>query len=254
LEQLQRGETPRRGEIGVDLDTMLISDARMHFRLPEDLAKELLALRPDIKRVAYIETLAPRSPAAEQLMPGDIVLKVDGRWIGDDVYLFDKLVDARVGGKVALTVARNGRTLVARLPVEDAETQKVRTFALFAGGVIQPLTSDARLNLNIRSDGVFLQQAERGSSFSGLGREGSPDEYLVVIESINGIPTPDIERFIKVASRLQDGDHIYVDVSDRWRTQTNTEARAVRLDLKYSPLQVFDWSDKTLDWVRRKRI
>ncbi|TBR24876.1 PDZ domain-containing protein [bacterium] len=251
LAQLLANGKVRRGEVGIDLDTLLISDARKHFKMPESLAKEIGTLRSDIKRVAVVELVAPRSPAAGQLMAGDIVLKVDGRWVGDDVYLFDKLIDESVGRKVGLTILRNGRTLVVRLPVEDAEEGKVRTFALFAGGVIQSLTPEHRLALNIEGDGVLLPQAERGSSFADLGREGSPTKYLLVIESVNGVPTPDLDRFIDVAKGFKDGDQIYVNVADRWRTQTNTTARTVRLDLKYFPLRVFDWSDKKLEWVPR---
>lgn len=251
LAQLLATGKVRRGEVGIDLDTLLISDARKHFKMPEALAKELGALRADIKRVAVIELVAPRSPAAGQLMAGDIILKVDGRWVGDDVYLFDKLVDELVGKKVSLTVLRNGRTLVVRLPVEDAEEGKVRTFALFAGGVVQSISPEHRLALNIEGEGVLLPQAERGSSFADLGREGAPTKYLLVIESVNGVPTPDLDRFIEVAKGLKDGDQIYVNVSDRWRTQTNTTARTVRLDLKYFPLRLFDWSEKKLEWVPR---
>lgn len=251
LAQLRESGKVRRGEVGVDLDTLLISDARKHFKMPEALAKEVGALRPDIKRVTVVELVAPRSPAAGQLMAGDIVLKVDGRWVGDDIYLFDKLIDEQVGRKAALTVLRNGRTLVVRLPVEDAEAGKARSFALFAGAVIQSLSPEHRLALNIEGDGVLLPQAERGSSFADLGREGSPTKYLLVVESVNGIPTPDLDRFIEVAKTLKDGDQIYVNVSDRWRTQTNTLARTVRLDLKSSPLRVFDWNDKKLEWAPR---
>ncbi|MBI3298381.1 MAG: trypsin-like peptidase domain-containing protein [Elusimicrobia bacterium] len=251
LAQLNRDGKAQRGEIGVDLDTILISDARKHFKLPEDLAKELSALRADSKRVAVVEYVSPRSPAAGQLMAGDIVLKVEGRWVGDDVYLFDKLVDEKVGKKAALSVLRNGRPLVVRLPVEDAEAWKVRQFVLFAGGVVHATTPEHRLALNIESDGVFLPQAEKGSSFSDLGREGSPTKYLLLIESVNGVPTPDLDRFVEVVRGLKDGDHIYVNVSDRWRTQSNTQSRTVRLDLKYFPLRVFDWSEKKLEWQPR---
>lgn len=251
LAQLLKDGKTARGEIGVDLDTMLISDARKHFKLPEDLAKDISALRPDLKRLVYVETVSPRTASEGQLQPGDLILKVEGRWIGDDVYLFDKLIDERVGRKAALTLLRNGHQLIVRLPVEDAEAQKVRMFVLFAGGVIHMMTPEHRLGLNIEGDGVFLPQAERGSSFADLGREGAPTKYLIVIESVNGVPTPDLDRFMDVAKALKDGDHIYVNVSDRWRTQSNTLAHPVRLDLKYFPLRVFDWSDKKLEWVPR---
>ncbi|MBI2362642.1 MAG: PDZ domain-containing protein, partial [Elusimicrobia bacterium] len=198
-----------------------------------------------------IDTVAPRSPAAGRFIPGDIVLKVDGRWIGDDIYLFDRLVDAQAGGKTTIELMRNGRPITVALAVRDAEADKIRRFALFAGGVVHETTLDQRLGLNVEGDGVFMPQAEKGSSFADLGREGSPTKYLVLIESVNGIPTPDLDSFIKAVSPLKDGDQIYVNVSDRWRTQSNSQSRPVRLDLKYFPLRVYEWSAKDLEWTAR---
>lgn len=252
LEQLLKDGRVRRGDIGVDLDLMLVSDARKHFNLPAEAARKVMALRPDVKRVAYVEQTAPLSPAEEALQAGDIVLKAAGKWIGDDVYSFDRLVDARVGGEIALTVARNGKVREVRLPVRDAEADKVGSFALFAGGVIHELTSDQRLRFSLTHRGVFLNQAEKGSTLSGLGREGSHTKYLVLIQGVNGVPTPDMAAFLGAVRDLKDGDHIYMMVQDRWVTQSGTQAKAVRLDLKYFPLRVFDWSAERLDWLPRE--
>ncbi|HBL16305.1 MAG: hypothetical protein A2X36_06475 [Elusimicrobia bacterium GWA2_69_24] len=256
LEQLRKSAGPggavRRGEIGVDLDIMLVSDARKHFRLPEALAAKISALRGDIKRVAYVESVAPLSPAEGKLQAGDVILEVDGVWIGDDVYRFDRLVDAKVGGTVKLAVVRGGKELRISLPVGDAEKDKTSSFVLFAGAVIHDLNPGLRLSYTIGSKGVFLTQGEKGSSFSGLGREGAHTKYLLTIEGIDGNSTPDLETFIRAVGNFQDGDYSYVQVQDRWRTQSVTQARPVRLDLKYFPLRVFDWSPSQLEWLPRK--
>ncbi len=56
--------------------------------------------------------------------------------IGDNMYLFDKLIDQKVGQSVEVTVIRNGEIVTQSVPVNDVEQHKVKKFALFAGGNI----------------------------------------------------------------------------------------------------------------------
>ena len=58
--------------------------------------------------------------------------------------------------------------------------------------------------------------------------------------------------FIGAVRELADGNYIYLMLQDRWRTQSGTQARPVRLDLKYFPLRVFDWSEDEGDWLPRE--
>jgi len=73
----------------------------------------------------------------------------------------------------------------------------------------------------------------------------------MVILGVNGIPTPDLKTFIRTVRDFKDGDQIYIQVQDRWRTQSLTQARQLRLDLKFYPLRVFDWSPGKLEWLPR---
>lgn len=254
FKQLRESGKVRRGEIGLELDLMLIADAEKHFHLPVEIGDRIKKLRKGLKRVAFVKHTVPRSAAHGPLMAGDIVLEIAGKQIGDDLYLFDKLVDDRVGKSIGLKVVRNGKTLSVNLQAADAEKTKLKSFALFAGGVLHDVTPNQRLRLNIVDDGVFLTQAEKGSSLSGLGREGSHTKYLLLIHGLNGNRTPDLETFIRTVRPLKHGEHIYVLTQDRWVTQSSTNARMLRLDLKYFPLRVFDWSDEKLDWIAREDI
>jgi len=160
LARLEDGRRVRRGDIGVALGTVLISDAQKHFRLPEVIAQRIMAMRKDIKRTAIVEYVSPASPAFGKLQPGDIVLEAGGKLIGDDVYSFDKIVDSHTGEKVRLTLVRGGNTVRLKLPVEDAEAAKLGSFALFAGGVLHDITPELRLSYNIDAEGVFSARAK----------------------------------------------------------------------------------------------
>lgn len=56
--------------------------------------------------------------------------------IGDNMYLFDKIVDQWVGGFVTCTFFRCGKQMTLKIQVRDAiKENKIQRFALLAGGV-----------------------------------------------------------------------------------------------------------------------
>lgn len=106
LTMLQRGQVPQRGDVGLVLGYVNLDDAVKHLGITDhhrDLHKRQF---PRSTRVIHIERIVPTSPAQESLEPGDIIWSVGPQLIGDNLYLFDKLIDKRVGQNVSLTVLR----------------------------------------------------------------------------------------------------------------------------------------------------
>ncbi len=252
LEAIRRIGQVRRGDVGLDLKLVLVSDAEKHFQLPEPLARKVRGLRPGLKHMVAVESRVSGTPAYEAFLPGDLLLTLDGVWIGDDLYRLDRLVDEKGGADVTFGAIRNGHEFSVRLPVRDAEALKVRRFARFAGGVFQDLTPEVRLANDVQAEGVLLTQAEKGSSMPALGSE-SPSgtgRYVVLVEQVNGSPTPTLDAFVRIIRPLKDREHVHFLVRDRNAQDTGAQAVPVTLDLKFSPLEVWVWSPKDLDWVR----
>jgi len=252
LDQIRRTGRVLRGDVGLDLKLLLVSDAEKHFHLPGPLAKKALGLRPGLKHMVAVESRVPGMPAYDAFLPGDLLLTLDGVWIEDDLYRLDRMVDEKVGSDVTFGAIRNGREFSVRLPVRDAEALKVRRFARFAGGVFQDLTPEVRLAYDVQSEGVLLTQAEKGSSMAGLGSESTSGSgrYLVLVEKVNGTPTPNLDAFVSAVRPLKDRRHVYLLVRDKNSQDTGIQALPVTLDLKFSPLEVWVLSPKDLDWVR----
>lgn len=252
LDQIRRTGRVRRGDVGLDLKLLLVSDAEKHFHLPKPLAKQVRGLRPGLKYLIAVESRVPGTPAYDAFLPGDLLLRLDGEWIGDDLYRLDRMVDEKVGSDVTFGAIRNGREFWVRLPVRDAEALKVRRFARFAGGVLQDLTPEVRLAYDVQSEGVLLTQAEKGSSMAALGSEAAAGtgRYIVLVEKVNGIPTPNLDAFVRAVRPLRDREDVHFLVRDRNSEDTGVRALPVTLDLKFSPLEVWVWSPKDLDWVR----
>lgn len=252
LDEIRRNGHVRRGDIGLDLKLLLVSDAEKHFHLPAPLVKKVLGVRPGLKHMIAVESRVPGTPASDAFLPGDLLLTVDGVWIGDDLYRLDRIVNAKVGSDVAFSAIRNGREFSVRLPVRDAEALKARRFARFAGGVFQDLTPEVGLANDVQVEGVLLTQAEKGSSMSGLGSEStsSSGRYLVLVEKVNGSPTPNLDAFLHAVRPLRNREHVHFLIRDRNAHDTGVQALPVTLDLKFSPLEVWVWSARDLDWVR----
>jgi len=71
----------------------------------------------------------------------------------------------------------------------------------------------------------------------------------VVIEAVNGIPTPNLDAFIEAVRPLKNRDEIYVTARDYRTQRQSTAAVPITLQLKSDPLKVFTFMAGTLDWM-----
>ncbi len=238
LYMLKAGALPRRGDPGVKLTPVLLSDAIKNLGLAPLTPARILAARPGTKRALQVEKALPPGPLA----PGDIILAVDGVIIGEDSYLFDKLMDGKAGGEAEIEVARNGSTGTLKVPVAEAHSAKVLRFISFSGGIFTPYTIGARLETGENSDGVLMVRADKGSPFyrSGPGP--------VLFTSLNGEKTKDIAAFERIISGIKDKALINFVSINLGSANRSPKAGWLNADLKFWPLKIYEWSPATLDW------
>lgn len=87
------------------------------------------------------------------------------------------------------------------------------------------------------------------SSFSHLGDRNEDDRYFrVILTEIDGRPIRNIDEFIEACSKIVDGQHTYAIVHDFMQFNTSLKPKSVSVNLKYGPLEMLAWNDKTLDW------
>jgi hypothetical protein len=130
---------------------------------------------------------------------------VNDQLIGDNIYLFDKIVDSWVGGYVTIVFLRNGLMECLKVDVRDAiKENKISKFALLSGGVFHDVTPFIRHQAHIAGHGVYLSQVADGSSLGdlGTGTDSRPTKFIVMIEALDGKPTRNLEEFIQVIREL----------------------------------------------------
>ena len=248
LELMRNKLSIQRGEIGVDLELISIGEAIKHFNFPSALRKEIGPSKAGTPKVIQIESIVPRTTGEAILRASDIIYRIDNELIKDDLYTFDAILNRNVGESVTLEVYRNGENLKLDVPVEDLEAKKVRRFVRFGGAVFHDITPQLRRILFLEADGVYLPHAAAGSSFSRVGLQERNGNSKVVILDINGKQIRNLDDFIEACETITDGQHTYVVVRDFNLFDSSPTPKSLTINLKFGPLQQFEWNQKALDW------
>ena len=248
LKQIQGVRSIQRGDVGVDLELISIGEAIKHFGLPEASRAEIGPSDAGTPKVIQIESIIPRTTGEANLLASDIIYRINGKLIRDDLYIFDGILNENVKASVTLGIYRNGNAVTVEVPVEDLEMKKVRRFVRFAGSIFHDVTPKLRRLLYFGADGVYLPHADAGSSFSRVGiRERNGNSKVVILE-INGRTVQDLDAFIDACTEISDGQHTYVVVRDFNRFDSSPTPRSLTINLKFGPLEVFEWNESQLDW------
>ncbi len=248
LELIQNEMSIQRGEIGVDLELISIGEAIKHFNFPEALRKEIGPSKAGTPKVIQIESMVPRTTGETSLRASDIIYRINDELIRDDLYTFDAILNQNVGKEVTLDIYRNGENLSLQVPVENLEKKKVQRFVRFGGAVFHDITPQLRRLLYLEADGVYLPHAAAGSSFSRVGVQERNGNSKVVILNINGKQIRNLDDFIEACKTITDGQHTFVVVRDFNLFDSSPTPKSLTINLKFGPLQQFEWNSKKLDW------
>ena len=251
LNNIVQGKSAARGAIGVELKLLSIGEAVRHYSLPESLC----TTRPDsangVPKVIQVEAVIPGSPAGNMIRPGDLLHRINEQVLKDDLYQFDAILNRNVGKTVSIELYRNGTQKKLSVWVEDLEKSKIRRFVRFAGGVVHDIKPKMRWFHDFHESGVYLAYADQGSSASKLGyRDRETQNMAVIIREVNGQPVRNLDDFIAVSASLADGTHTFVLRQDLSLYQSALNPRNLSLNLKYSPLELYEWNGQTLEWER----
>ncbi len=251
LNAIRNGDLPRRGHIGVQLGYVTLADAVKHVGITEHYRNQYKRHFPRSTKVVQVQRIIPTLPAEKVLKPGDIIWSVGKQLIGDNLYLFDKLVDQNVNQAVQLTVLRRTEAVIVDLPVLELERQKTKKFVMFGGGTFQDIGADFRRRFNYDGDGVFMNSVQIGSSFSSLGVYDGKDPAArrVIIRELNGKRIRNLDDFVTIARGITDGTQTTVIYQDLFSVDTGPQVTYTSFDLMVSELRSFELSASAGGWV-----
>ena len=164
--------------------------------LTDEWVRRIQQANPEARQVLSVARLVGGSDAAKQLLPGDVLLAIDGVTVTRFRDVERAVMDKE---QVQATVWR----------VDGARTIAVRTAALsgidvdrllsWAGATLQAPHRAIAAQRSLAPQGVYVAYFDYGSPATRFGLQ--PGQRIV---EVDGAPTPDLDSFIKVVSGRAD--------------------------------------------------
>ena len=198
LQLIQEGKPVTRGTLYAVLKYTPYDELE---RLGLGLATEAAVRKqfPQQTGMLVVASVLPGTPSSLALQPGDILLRVNGRYITTFDPL-ERILDSSVGRQIRLHLERGGKPLSVTLPVGDLTTITPSAYVQFGDAVVNTLSYQEARQLNVPPRGVFV--ANPGYVF---GAAGIPRG--AVIREVNSSPIGDLQDFSRALSRLGNGDY-----------------------------------------------
>jgi S1-C subfamily serine protease len=242
LESLQSGRPITRGTLQVTFGYTPYDELE-RLGLQATTQAEARRAAPNLTGMLVVQDVQPGSPTEGALVPGDILVRVDGQL----VTTFEPLaaiLDGAVGREVELQVERGGERVTQRVMVQDLQSITPAEYLEFGDAVVHQLSYQMARHINLPVRGAFV--ANPGYS---LGAAGVPRG--AVIESVNGTSVETLAEFESVIAALPDGGRAtlrYKTLDDPQGTQT----RVIRVDRRWFPAQHCRRDDATGYWQCRE--
>ncbi|MBM5812449.1 MAG: PDZ domain-containing protein [Gammaproteobacteria bacterium] len=178
---------------------------------------------PERRQVLAVERLVAGAPAAEVLMPGDLLLAVDGRVVSG----FADLRAAVAAPRVQLTLWRDGAERTVPVATVALGGRDVERVLVWAGATLQEPHRALAAQRGIEPAGVFVAYFMYGSPAARYrlwaGRR---------ITEVDGEPVADLDAFVGAIRGRADRSSVRLRTVD-WND--SVEVITLRLDRHYWP-------------------
>jgi len=189
---------------------------------------------PRFTGMLVVTEVLPGSPSENVLQPGDILVRLNGRYVTQFEPL-EEVLDASVGQSVEVELERGGKPVSATLPVGDLHAITPSAYAEFGDAMVNTLSYELARAFNVPIRGVYV--ANPGYVF---GAAAVPRGALIV--AVNGHKTDDLAAFEAAIAQLGNGDYAtvrYITIDD----PNGSQLRAVRMDRLWYPAHHCDRDD-----------
>ncbi len=233
------GQSPvsKMRSLEVELYQLPLSEARKR-GLSNEWVVMLEAHNPTRREVLLITRRVTGSPAAENLIEGDLLLALDGTPVTNF-----RDVEKAVKDKKALdvTILRQGKELTLNIPTVALDGMGTDRVISWSGALIQAPHRSIAAQRGFAADGVYIAWAWWGSPANHFGLSGS----LRIIR-VDGVAVPDLDTFLSVVKTKEHRDSVRLEVVD---LNGRENMVTLKLDLNYWPTYELKWTQKE-GWKR----
>jgi S1-C subfamily serine protease len=204
LESLKANKKPSRFGTGAIINFTPLEDLVRYDGFGAEKAEaHKLKFKHAFSRILTIKTTLKGTPADGLLLPGDALLKVNGKDIGPSLYELDVLLNQegeKGTKKVTFEIERHGKTLHIDVGLYDLNTYTLKRMLNFGKAVFYEI-DDSMVQRTNAVRGVFVTNRKPGGGFydqiPAIARGGSGSTAsLVQITSVDGVPIKKLADFI----------------------------------------------------------
>jgi pro-apoptotic serine protease NMA111 len=238
LEAIQQGKPVTRGTLDTVFNYTPFDELK-RLGLTSTTESAVRKSFPQYTGMLVVTGVLPGSPSENVLQPGDILVKVNGKYVTQFDPL-DEVVDDSVGQQVTLDLERGGKPVSAKLPVSDLHAITPSAYADFGDAVVNTLSYQQARHFNVPVRGVYV--ANPGYVF---GAAGIPRG--AVITSMDNKPINKLSDFEAGLATLGDGDHVtvrYITIDD----PNGSNLRSIRMDRLWFPARHCERDDNKGVW------
>ncbi|MGH8494610.1 MAG: trypsin-like peptidase domain-containing protein [Gammaproteobacteria bacterium] len=222
---IQQGEPVTRGT----LQTIFVQtpyDELRRLGLREETEQSIRSTFPDETGMLVVEQVVPGSTVAGRLVPGDILVRADGKPLSGFNTL-SILLDDHVGETVTLEIERDGKPLEVTASVQNLHAITPDEYLEFGDAVVHTLSFQQARHFNKRVRGVYVANPGYVFSTAAIPRGA-------VITELNGEPMEDLEGFAAAVTSLADGEEAAVRYYS-FEDPQSTTLRVIRMDRRWFP-------------------
>jgi S1-C subfamily serine protease len=207
--------------------------------LDPDTEAHMRTAYPKLTGMLVTQDVQPGSGADGVLVPGDILVAIDGKPI-PEFFALEDVLDAHVGRQISVEVRRGRETLRHELTVQSLNAITADEFIEFGEAVVHTLSYQQARHFNVPITGVYV--ANPGYA---LGSAGIPRAAL--ISSFNGKKVENLADFESALADLADGARApvrYVTLEDPRAAQL----KVIRMDRRWFPARKCKRDDVLGTW------
>ncbi len=225
LRFIEKGEPVPRGSLETIFKYTPYDELR---RLGLDALTEENRRRADpaLTGMLVVDEVLPGSAADGKLLPGDILIAIDGE-PAPEFFSLERALDASVGREVDLTIRRGAETLHFRLPTTNLDAITANEYVEFGEAVVHTLSYQQARHFHLPIEGAFVANA--GYAFS---RAGIPRGALIT--QMGGKKITSLADFEAQLAELADGARVpvrFVTLDD----PRSAQLKVLRMDRRWFP-------------------
>lgn len=262
LRQLLEGRAPSRKHTGALVEYISLDKVEKFLKFPLTASVSYVKKYPEARRkILRVSTVLKGSPAEGVLMPGDILLSINGRPIGPNLYEMDKLIDGS-RESLSIEVYRYGEKKLLTVNTYDLQAHKINQLIIAGGATFYEVDDVLRLQTGVVPHSIFVTNIQRGGNFYYAPIPFIPDtdKLLIQIIAINNTPIKNLEGLKAFFAALNQETHLHVRYSNfgyyyaysrTFMFNQAPQAAEVTYNPIDMPLMVFEFDEKEMDWVKR---